>query len=746
MSQQNVRIVCTVGPNSLNRRVLRCLEVRNVSLVRLNMSHIDVDKLPLYLETLGQYAVPIAIDTEGSQIRTGVVRQGTISLQLNDIVRIHSSEVACDQQNLYLTPLSALRFIHPGDLIAIDFNSVQLRVEDDSMLESSGYIEARVIIAGEVGSRKGVHCTLHDSSLPPFSAKDRQAFELAQLAGVEHFTLSFMDDESDVLQFRELLPRAIAYAKIETASGVKNVEKILPHVEGILIDRGDLSREIPIEKISLAQKYLIETANQAGKIPLVASNLLETMATDLKPTRAEVNDIVNTVLDGVGGFVLTSETAVGRYPVETVNMLQNLINQGQLALAHSLSKKSYTSRSIDLSFLADKSYLLEPEICSGLPQPHGGELVDRLVGQPTDLAGLPVLKVGVEALVDLGQLGIGTFSPLTGFMVEKDFTAVLDSMHLADGTPWPLPIVLPIDEVQKNQLPLGSKALIASMHDGEIYGSIQVAEIYPFCKEAYARQVYGTSDPQHPGIQRLQQAGEYLLGGAIEVYRRPRSRVSRLHLTPRQVRDVFSALGWVKVVGIHTRNVAHRAHEFMMLKALEECGCDGLFIHPVSGKKKSGDFQAKVLVDSYELLHEKYLPTNRAVLGIFSTYSRYAGPREAVFTALCRKNYGCSHFVVGWDHAGYSDLYPPYAAQEIFSQFDDLGIEPVFFNEVGYSQRLNTYLERQESSTEELKQISGTQAKSLLMQKKMPPDWFMRPEISQMIIDALKRGESVFVP
>ena len=402
MIKKKVRIVCTVGPTSLNQRVLRCLEVRDVALVRLNMSHIEIDKLPLYLEMLKQFSIPIAIDTEGSQIRTGLVQSGTLSFHLNDIVRIHSSEIICDQQNLYLTPLAVARLIHPGDLIAIDFNSVQLRVEDDSMLDRLGYIEARVIIEGKVGSRKGVHCNHINLSLPPFSAKDLQAFELAKQAGIEHFTLSFMNNEGDVLQFRELLPHAVAYAKIETAAGVKNVEKILPHVDGILIDRGDLSREIPIEKISLAQKYLIEVANQAGKTALVASNLLETMATDLKPTRAEVNDIVNTVLDGVGGFVLTSETAVGRYPVETVNMLQSLIRQGQLALSHSQAKRNFVSRAIDLSFLADKSYMLHPETCSGLPQPHGGELVDRLVSDQPEIAGLPVIKVGIEALVDLG--------------------------------------------------------------------------------------------------------------------------------------------------------------------------------------------------------------------------------------------------------------------------------------------------------------------------------------------------------
>ncbi|HEY5674390.1 MAG TPA: sulfate adenylyltransferase [Malonomonas sp.] len=746
MKRKNVQIICTVGPTSLNQRVLRCLEVRNVSLVRLNMSHIDIDKLPLYLEILKQFSIPIAIDTEGSQIRTGIVESGTLNFHLNDIVRIHSTEISCDQKNFYLTPLTIAAHIYPGDLIAIDFNSVQLRVEDVSMLQRLGYIEARVIIEGKVGSRKGVHCSRQTTSLPPFSAKDLQAFELAKQIGIKHFTLSFMNSASDVRQFREILPDAVAYAKIETAAGVRNVEKILPYVDGILIDRGDLSREIPIEKISLAQKYLIELTNQAGKTAFVASNLLETMATELKPTRAEVNDIVNTVLDGVGGFVLTSETAVGRYPVETVNMLQSLINQGQLALSHAQARSGFSSRSIDLSFLADKNYLLQPEICSGLPAPHGGELVDRLVSAPASTDGLPVIKVGVEALVDLGQIGIGTFSPLTGFMNERDFQAVLDRMHLANGTPWPLPIILAVDDETRQQLSPGGKALIASARDGRVYGSIAVEDVYPFCKETYARKVYGTTDAGHPGVQRLERAGDYLVGGAIELYQRPQSRVSRLHLTPRQVRDIFSALGWAKVVGMHTRNVAHRAHEFLMLRALEKYGCDGLLIHPASGKKKSGDFQAKVIVDSYELLLEKYLPTNRVVLGVFSTFSRYAGPREAVFTALCRKNYGCSHFIVGWDHAGFNDLYPPFAAQEIFSQFDNLGIEPVFFNEVGYCQRLGTYLERTATVNEELKQISGSESINMLIQKKLPPDWFMRPEIARMIIATLERGEPVFVP
>jgi sulfate adenylyltransferase len=300
--------------------------------------------------------------------------------------------------------------------------------------------------------------------------------------------------------------------------------------------------------------------------------------------------------------------------------------------------------------------------------------------------------------------------------------------------------------VTKERLVPGGRAAIASAKNGQVYGSIAVEDVYPFCKNDYAWKVYGTTDPQHPGVQRLAKAGNFLVGGAIDLYQRPQSRVSRLHLTPRQVRDIFSALGWARVVGIHTRNAAHRAHEFLMLQAMEKFGCDGLLIHPTSGRKKSGDFQARVLIESYELLLEKYLPINRVVLGVFSTFSRYAGPREAVFTALCRKNYGCSHFIVGWDHAGYADLYHPFAAQEIFSQFDDLGIVPIFFGEVGYSPRLQTYVERSATNTEELQQISGTQAKNMLKQQRLPPAWFMRPEISKMIIGSIARGEAVFVP
>ena len=214
------------------------------------------------------------------------------------------------------------------------------------------------------------------------------------------------------------------------------------------------------------------------------------------------------------------------------------------------------------------------------------------------------------------------------------------------------------------------------------------------------------------------------------------------------MRRLFDDRGWTKVVGFHTRNVIHRAHEFIQIDAMERENCDGLFVHPVVGKKKPGDYNAKYIINSYEKMMKDIYPKNSVVFATFSTFSRYAGPREAVFTALCRKNFGCSHLVVGRDHTGVGNFYHPNASHKIFGKFDDLKIKPIIFDKVFYSGKEKKYLhEKDVDSMDELEalHISGTQARAMFEKGEAPPEWFMRPEVSEIIIKAMKNKEEVFV-
>lgn len=721
------------------------LQARGVDLVRINLSHVPVGEIEDYIRFLQRFNIPVALDTEGSQIRTGKIptTTGTVRVRQDSTIRVYGKDVDADERQIRFTPDSIIRFFKPGDMIAIDFNSVLLKVTDVSRAADESYVTCQVCIGGEIGSNKGVHCYDSSIDLPTFSDKDYRAFELAKQYGIRHFTLSFIDNESEVKRFREILPDAVAYAKIETLSGVKNVEKILQHVQGILIDRGDLSRDIPIEKIPLTQKLLINTARRAGKDVLVASNLLETMATELKPSRAEANDIVNTVLDGVTGFVLTKETAVGRYPVQTVNMLANLARQAGLAM-----QGDAFSKSADLEKLRSLDYAISRDLPGFLNAPHGGHLVDRCEAllDADVLAKAPRLGIDENTLLDLEQIAVGAYSPLEGFMTSRDLDSVLSDMRLSQGAVWTVPIILPITAQDAERIRKAKTAVLAQKSNGRVCGTIEVEEIFPFPKSEYASKVFGTQDRAHPGIQWLETAPDFLVGGKISYHGRPKDAPFSHHrLTPRQSRGLFEAMGWSQVVGFHARNVAHRSHEFIQMRALERTGCDGLFVHPVVGQKKPGDFDSEMIVLAYEEMVASAYPKGKVIFGVFPTYSRYAGPREAIFTALCRKNYGCSHFIVGRDHTGVGNFYSPKASQEIFERLGDIGIRPVFFDEVGFSQKDGCYKELEHADGEQLAALSGTKVREMLKQRQQPPEWLMRPEISRLLLEAVAAGKKIFV-
>ena len=527
----------------------------------------------------------------------------------------------------------------------------------------------------------------------------------------------------------------------------QSLDEIIQKSDYILIDRGDLSKEIPIEKIPFTQKIILHKAHRYQTGVFVATNLLETMVEKRKPTRAEVHDVINTIMDGASGLTLAAETAIGKYPISCVNMLNKLIQHAEL-IQH--NNKSTGSDNGLIQLLETSNYLLD-NVSSSLIFPHGGKLIDRVLAtRPKQdyLDSLPKIVLDQNKQMDVEQIANGTYSPIEGFLGEADYYSVLNHMRLADGTVWPLPITLDVSQEIADQHSFG-EVIGLSDEDGEVIGLLHLQEKFHFDREDTARKIYGTTDIGHPGVRLVHTMQPVMLAGKINLIRLRKSDTRAYELTPKQLRGLFVERGWAKVLGFHTRNVIHRGHEFMQLAAMTEENCDGLLLHPVIGKKKVGDYEHNFIIKSYEKMISQFYPKDKVVLAAFSTFSRYAGPREALFTGLCRKNFGCSHFIVGRDHTGVGDFYDPHASQRIFDEYPEIGIKAVKFEEVFYSQALNQYIHKTSNSipfeSDPILQISGTQAREMLGRGERPPSWFMRPEISNIILDAQKRGEQVFV-
>ncbi len=739
---KELKVICTIGPASFKPEILNALKARGADFFRINLSHTDEEEIEEKVKSLIEYGVPIILDTEGNQIRSG--NREEREYKEGEEVILHNKPIDCDSKNLFLNPCDVIGNLREGDLISLGFNYILMRVVDVLGFEQTGQVKCRVVLGGSVGGRKAVHVHSDSFVMPPFSKKDFRAIEIAKKYGIKHFTLSFMENPEWVRQFRSLYPSSVLYSKIESRKGLDNFIEIAEESDGVLIDRGDLSNQVPVERIPLVQKYIIKKVRERGKEAFVATNTLEEMATSLKPNRSEVNDIINTVLDGASGFALTKEIAVGNYPVETLNMLNVLIKQLDFI-------KEGGSENI-IENIERTNYTKSGKVPSLLIEPHGGELVNRVSDKRYNESMVPRKKIEIDerTLMDVGQIAIGSFSPLKGFMKEKDFNSVVDCMRLSDGIVWPLPIVLRVDEQTKENLKVGEEVALSYEGDGQVYATIKVDDIYKPNLEESAMKVYGTIDKTHPGVRSFLEDKPYFIGGDIMLLKRRNTKHKVFELTPMQTRKIFSDRGWSRVVGFHTRNVIHRSHEFIQLDAMKKSMADGLLVHPVIGKKKTGDFEADIIVKAYETMISNFYPKGKVLFSALSTYSRYCGPREAIFTALVRKNFGCSHFIVGRDHTGVGSFYHPKASHEIFDKFskEDLGIVPVIFDKVFYSDIEKKYFNENEiiNHPEDKKMhISGTQAREMLEKGISPPDWFMRQEISEMILQKLKNGEEVFV-
>ncbi|NMC06581.1 MAG: sulfate adenylyltransferase [Candidatus Lokiarchaeota archaeon] len=373
-------------------------------------------------------------------------------------------------------------------------------------------------------------------------------------------------------------------------------------------------------------------------------------------------------------------------------------------------------------------------------EPHGGHLVERVCGEKTrqvlldQVKEFPSLAINDDIIKDVKNICSGVYSPLEGFLCQEDYTGVIEHSRLSNDVPWTIPIVLDVDELVARSLEPGDEILLVSGGmNPVVVARMSIEEKYAHDKIAFVKTVFGTDDPKHPGVKAALDKKPWFLGGQVDLITEVKSEFARYNLKPKETRFLFKKRGWKTVAAFQTRNPPHLGHEHVQKAALTVC--DGLLINPVIGKKQSGDFTDEVILASYETLIEHYYVPGSCVLSTFETEMHYAGPKEAIHHAIARKNFGCTHFIVGRDHAGVGNYYGPFDAQEIFKQFPDLGITPINFRAFYKCKKCGGVVSDKicPHGPEFQVDFKGRVVRQMLSEGKIPSDE-MRPEVAETII------------
>ena len=364
---------------------------------------------------------------------------------------------------------------------------------------------------------------------------------------------------------------------------------------------------------------------------------------------------------------------------------------------------------------------------------HGGKLVNKVIS--TDSSGLFSIDISADLANDVENIADGIFSPLEGFLNQQNFESVISKGRLVNDIAWTIPIVLDVDEETSKKMKEAGDVLLKNP-EGTGIAILHVEDIYSFDKKNTANGVYGTNDESHPGVAKTNGMKDFLVGGEIDYIQKPNaSEIRKYRMTPVETREAFAKAGWEKIVAFQTRNPPHVAHEILQKTAITTR--DGVFVNPLIGKKKSGDFKDEVIIKAYEAMIENYYPENRCRLATLHTEMKYAGPKEAIHHAIMRQNYGCTHIIIGRDHAGVGNFYDPFAAQKIFEEYPELDISPIFFPAFFYCRKCLTFTNPKvcPHDAESREQISGTKLRSMIQEGKAPSEFILRPEVAKVIID-----------
>jgi sulfate adenylyltransferase len=371
-----------------------------------------------------------------------------------------------------------------------------------------------------------------------------------------------------------------------------------------------------------------------------------------------------------------------------------------------------------------------------MPKPHGGKLINRTITKQ-DTKGIPQYEINTNLSEDIINIANGVFSPLEGFLYDNDLENVITHKRLSNDTPWTIPILLDFNKNELKDIKEGDTILLTNKETG-LQATLALEEIYKFDKKTLAESVYRTKDTNHPGVNNIYNMKEQLIGGKINLLNTKTREYDEYNLTPQETRVLFKEKGWREIVAFQTRNPPHIGHEYVQKTALTFV--DGLFINPIIGKKKTGDFKDEVILKSYDTLMKHYYLKNRAVMSILRTSMKYAGPREAIHHAIMRKNFGCTHFIVGRDHAGVGSYYGPYDAHDIFNEFPDLGIIPVFFRSFSRCTKCGSVVNDKICPHDQKYHInfSGKKIREILNNGQVPPEDMMRKEVAETILQFKK--------